>query len=138
MPRGIRKPTASERILNETGGHSYSRKAESDVEPDGRLQQTGQERTEERTEVDAEVVERETRVAAGVAGRIEGSDDGCRRCFEPAAPQRDQHEPTPTPANPGIRARAMWPHITTAALMKRVRSLLNMRSATHAPSTVAR
>ena len=60
---------------------------------------------EERAEVDAEVVERETGVATRVALGVQGADEGRGRGLEPARAQRDRTRPTPTPATPGISAR---------------------------------
>ena len=46
LPRSIRKPLASERILHKPGGHTHCREAKSDMESDSRLQQPREQRTE--------------------------------------------------------------------------------------------
>ncbi len=100
---------APQRVLDEAERHSDCGKREPDVEAPVLLRPSGDQRTDQATEVDAHVEDRETRIPAFVVGCVQIADEGCRVALSPPLPNAISTSPTPTPARPGMIARLMCP-----------------------------
>ena len=91
-PRLCREVLASEGVLQQADPHADRGDREAPVEAEGRLQQARQDGAEERAEVDAEVEQREARIAARVLGGVQRADHGGRVGLQSAGAQGDEHE----------------------------------------------
>jgi hypothetical protein len=101
------------------------------------LEQAGQDRAEEGAEVDAQVEQREARVA-GVVGAYSDPTTAVALAVSPPAPSATRMSSIATPAIPGTTASAMWPSMIMTALQNSTRSLPSTRSASQPPMIVDR
>ena len=92
---------AQQQVLGQTEGHPHCGEPEAPVEALHPLQQPGQQRAEQGTEVDPHVVDGEAGVATCVLGRVEVTEHRAGRGLEGPGAQRDAHEADPDPGEPG-------------------------------------
>ena len=74
---------------------------EADVEAELLCSQSGQQRTDERAQVDAQVEEGEAGVATLVVGGVQGADQGRRVRLDATAAEGDEHQPDADAGVPG-------------------------------------
>lgn len=107
---------AVDRVLRETEEHSDRSQTETPMEAVPGLHEAGEQRSDEGTEIDTHVEERESGVAAVVVLLVQIADHRGGGRLESAAAEGDADQPTPTPTNPGSIANAMWPNMMSTAL----------------------
>ena len=86
------EPLLSEHVLHEAERHADAGAREADVPVDPLREVAGDERPDERAEVDPHVEDREAGVAARVAWRVEGSDERADVRLEQSGAEHDQRE----------------------------------------------
>ena len=81
-----------EHVLREAERHPDRRRPEPPVEADPGLKQAGDQRADERTEVDAQIEQREAAVASWVILLVQGAQQRRRVCFQRAGAEGDEHQ----------------------------------------------
>src|SRR6266480_5913392 len=83
---------ASDHVLNEAGGHADARTCEADVPVDPLRQIAGDERTEQRAEINPHVEDGEPRVAPRIARRVERADERAHVRLQQSGTEDDEDE----------------------------------------------
>ena len=89
---GLAEVTPGERVLHDAADHAYTRGGEAVVPVDAFAEIAADERAEESAEIHAHIEERETRVAACAAFRIELSDKRTGARLEQRSAEHDNEE----------------------------------------------
>ena len=89
----VGKPVAEGGVLRQPERHADGRGQEPGVEAPLLLEQSGQQRADERADVDAHVEQREPGVAASVVLVVERADQRARVGLHSARAEGDQHQP---------------------------------------------
>jgi hypothetical protein len=108
---------AEEHVLRQPEGHPDRGRPETDVEADARLQQPGDQWTEEGAEIDTEIEQREPAVGPRIPLLVQRSEQRGGVGLECTTSQRDEHEPDPDAAEAGqYRQRNMSGHDDDSAV----------------------
>jgi hypothetical protein len=98
---GLGQLAPADRILDQPDGHPDGSCGEPDAEAVARLEPTGEQGSQECTQVDPQVEDRKPRVPARILFGVEGADEGRRVGLDSSAADSDQDQPHPDAESPG-------------------------------------